>query len=179
MTKHRRGKQSRRPCPPLCRAAAQHRSADRHSIRHSDILVSRNSARHLRVRRRNARHHLGRLRNPHPGRGAPARPIGADREGGHPRRRTAVLIRISAEDGAFGPVLFLRFQNQITTPAPAAPTSGCSATSANNYGYIAALTNDALQVIMLLNRRIDVATPHLRRTVHVPSGWRGLETRNK
>ena len=46
-------------------------------------------------------------------------PIGADRAGGHPGRRAAVLIRDTAlEDGAFGPVLFLRLQNQIDTPAP-------------------------------------------------------------
>src|ERR1700734_19281 len=47
---------------------------------------------------------------------------------------------MSAEDGAFGPVLFSRLQNQIATPAPVAPTLGCSGTSANNYGYRAALT---------------------------------------
>jgi hypothetical protein len=32
---------------------------------------------------------------------------------------------------------------------------------------------------MLLNLSIDVATPHLRRTVHVPPGLAGLETRNE
>jgi hypothetical protein len=32
---------------------------------------------------------------------------------------------------------------------------------------------------MLLNRRIEVATPHLRRTVQVAPGWPGLETRNE
>ena len=47
---------------------------------------------------------------------------------------------MSAEDGAFGPVLFSRLQNQIATPAPVAPTLGCSGTSANNYGSRAALT---------------------------------------
>src|SRR5580658_6599129 len=46
-----------------------------------------------------------------------------------------------AEDGAFGPVLFLRLQNQIAMPATAAPTSGCSGTSARNSGFTAALTH--------------------------------------
>jgi hypothetical protein len=45
-----------------------------------------------------------------------------------------------AEDGAFGSVLFLRLQSQIATPNLAAPTSGRSGTSANNYGFRAALT---------------------------------------
>src|ERR1700679_109156 len=69
---------------------------------------------------------------------------------------------MSAEDGSFGPVLFSRLQNQIATPAPVAPTLGCSGTSANNYGYRAALTHARWMTPPLRSPAITAASSLLR-----------------
>src|SRR5208282_5763975 len=76
--------------PALRSAATRPRPAARHAVRHPDILVSRNRARHLRVHRRHARRHARRLLHPTPGRGTKTA-ASPRRSGGYPGRRTAVL----------------------------------------------------------------------------------------
>jgi hypothetical protein len=70
-------------------------------------------------------------------------PIGTNRVGGHPGRRAAVLIyHYRLRTGPSAPSAPCAFETGSTRSISTAPTSGCSGTSANNYGFRAALTTD-------------------------------------